>query len=485
MVAISLTSSLTAQTRREALLQYQANRQKALTEYSSNYRKACAEFMRKRWETFNAEEPTPLPERKEPLTPIVKTEVVPTSTKPVVPESKPNTMPQEMPKGIVASQPKQEQVIQPSPKKDPITNPKTDTSRSLKFTFYGTECSISFDRNNSINLTSLNEDAVASAWQSIASGRFDRIFGECQTIRKNLKLNDWGYYRLAQSVGEACFGENSDKSRLLQSFLLSEAGYKMRLARGDGRLWLLVGIEQKVYSRPYFRIGGEVFYLIDGKNKSSRYEICNFAIPGERPLSLDIKELPHLTHRTGKTIKRSDKRQNIEITTNVNSNLVSFMQDYPPCDWVVYASAQLTENTANCVLPTLRQKIQGQGEVDAAQTILSFIHNAFPYKADAQQFGIERTFFAEEMFAYEYSDCEDRSILFALLVRRLLNKDVVLLYYPEHIATAVNFSGDVDGDRVRVSNKSYVICDPTYVGADVGEAMPEYRNVAAKIVKID
>ncbi len=493
IIAMSIATTPSAQSRREALLQYQANRQKALTEYTSNYRKACAEFMRQRWEAFNIEEPTALPERKEPTAPIVKPETTPSVTKPTPPEIKPTATPdvkpavtpQQPPKEPVACQPKNE-VTTPQPQKPAsTTNPRTDTSRSRKFTFYGTECSVSFDNSHSITLTSLSENAVATAWQNIASGKFDRIFAECRTISKNLNLNDWGYYQLVRAVGDACFGESSDKSLLLQSFLLSEAGFKMRLARGDGRLWLLIGVEQQVYSRPFFRIGGEIFYLLDGKNKASRYEVCNFAIPGERPLSLKIDELPHLTYRAGKPVTRTDKRQNIEVTAIVNANLVAFMKDYPPCDWKVYASTQFSENTANAILPTLQHTFNGKSEQAAAQILLSFIHNAFPYKTDAQQFGAERTLFAEEMFAYEYSDCEDRSILYALLVRKVLKLDVVLLYYPEHIATAVRFSGDIAGDKVKVGGSSYVVCDPTYIGSDVGEAMPEYRNVTAKIVKID
>ena len=89
------------------------------------------------------------------------------------------------------------------------------------------------------------------------------------------------------------------------------------------------------------------------------------------------------------------------------------------------------------------------------------------------------------MFHYPYSDCEDRSILFARLVRDLMKLDVVLLYYPEHIATAVCFKEDVKGDYMQIGAGRYVVCDPTYVGADVGDVMPDLKRVAAQVVKID
>ena len=481
---------LSAQTYKEALLEYQANRNKAMAEYQSNYRNACAEYMRKRWEAFNAEVPVVMPERKEPTEPVVK-------ERPEVKEPQPTTQPakpEEQKPTIQPAQPKQPVVPEAKPIQKPEvpkvvapqeTTPKVDTSQALKFSFYGTKCSVSFNSSHSINLSSVSENAVASAWQTIVSGKFDRIFEECKSIKTALNLNDWGYYRLIQTVADTCYGTSTPKSLLLQTFLMSEAGFKVRLARGDGRLWLLIAVNEKVYSRTYFRIDGAIFYLLESGNKASRYEVCNFQIPGERPLSLKIKDLPQLTYSKGANINHTDTKQGIEISTTANANLVAFMQEYPPCDWNVYASARLSKNTADAVLPTLRQKIQGKNEVEAVQILLSFIHNAFSYRADAQQFGVERTFFAEEMFAYKYSDCEDRAILFAQLVRELTGLDVLLLHYPEHISAAVGFKGVVSGDSVRFNSRNYIICDPTYVGSDVGEAMPEHRNISAKLIKID
>lgn len=59
------------------------------------------------------------------------------------------------------------------------------------------------------------------------------------------------------------------------------------------------------------------------------------------------------------------------------------------------------------------------------------------------QFGREKYFFAEETLFYPLSDCEDRAIFFAILIRNLLGLDVIGLDYPGHIATAVHFSNDV------------------------------------------
>ena len=69
-------------------------------------------------------------------------------------------------------------------------------------------------------------------------------------------------------------------------------------------------------------------------------------------------------------------------------------------------------------------------------------------------------------------------------MRELLKLDVVLLDYPNHIAAAVCFSDEsVSGDYVRVDNRKYVVCDPTYINALAGEAMPQCKTASAQIIK--
>ena len=68
-------------------------------------------------------------------------------------------------------------------------------------------------------------------------------------------------------------------------------------------------------------------------------------------------------------------------------------------------------------------------------------------------------------------------------MKSLLGLDVVLLDYPNHIATAVKFAGDYSGDHVMVNGRKYLVCDPTYMGASIGMAMPQFKNVAANVLK--
>lgn len=148
--------------------------------------------------------------------------------------------------------------------------------------------------------------------------------------------------------------------------------------------------------------------------------------------------------------------------------------------------------TIYCMQVTMRYMIRIIGKL----TEKNFIHwiviknncvyvRSLVYEYDDKVWGGDRAFFADETLYYPYCDCEDQSILFSRLVRDLLGLEVVLVYYPGHLATAVQFTENITGDYVAMNGKRYVICDPTYIGAPVGATMPEMDNAKAKIILLE
>ncbi|GHV67359.1 hypothetical protein FACS1894199_12680 [Bacteroidia bacterium] len=53
------------------------------------------------------------------------------------------------------------------------------------------------------------------------------------------------------------------------------------------------------------------------------------------------------------------------------------------------------------------------------------------------------------------------------------------------MATAVKFSNtQTNGDYLTVDGQKYIVCDPTYVGANLGMGMPDLRSVAVEVIKL-
>ena len=117
--------------------------------------------------------------------------------------------------------------------------------------------------------------------------------------------------------------------------------------------------------------------------------------------------------------------------------------------------------------------------------LLNWVQTGFVYKFDNEVWGDDRAFFGEEPLFYPYCDCEDRSILLSHLVRELLGLDTVLIYYPGHLAMAVDLAEASDGDYVQLDGRRFTVCDPTYIGARVGKTMPNMDNSQAKLILLE
>ena len=140
-------------------------------------------------------------------------------------------------------------------------------------------------------------------------------------------------------------------------------------------------------------------------------------------------------------------------------------------------------NSLKRITATLEpQKNRRTLEEEQVNFLLRFVQNAFKYKTDDQQFGGEKYLFADETLYYPYSDCEDRSVLFAYLVREIVGLEVVGLMYPGHAATAVKFTRNVPGDYISYKGNKYTLCDPTYVNATYGMIIPDVRGSMARVV---
>ena len=163
------------------------------------------------------------------------------------------------------------------------------------------------------------------------------------------------------------------------------------------------------------------------------------------------------------------------IKYRYNKNLIDFMATYPEADCETFFNAPLDLKTYKDIAEGLKKYINGKKASVGLNFILNFVQNAFKYKVDSQQFGREKMMFAQETLYFNSSDCEDRAVLFSYLIRELFGISVVGVRYNDHISTALYIP--MDGDSVKVYTKKYIIADPTYLNAIVGQNMPKYKTI--------
>lgn len=352
---------------------------------------------------------------------------------------------------------------------------------NCKFGYLGSQISVNIDPALSFRLAGISENDIAGAWSELCGYDYKRTVDDCIKIKESLAMNDWMFFNMLRTIAETWFSGHNEAA-LFSMFLAVQSGYDVKVAGKGGSLILLFNSAYDIYRKSFINIGNARYYIIDETGKSGnsistyRGKFDNITTPFDMRirtnalLKKDIKETNH-------------KSDSIDINTGVNKNLMDFYNSYPNCDYSVYIGAPVSDEFRATVLNPVKDKIRNKNEIESANIILNFVQNGFSYMTDQEQFGYERPFFAEECFYYPYSDCEDRSILFYTLIRELLGLDVVLLDYPNHIATAVRFDNNVEGDYVMIDNKKYIICDPTCINARVGVIMPDFRTVKAKVLK--
>lgn len=449
----------------EARQKYEAFRDKANADF--------ADFMQRKWKAVETQPAIPAPSTPEPPVPVIKD---PQDNTPIQAERLP----------IADITPMPPMLPQPSPAV-PIIEPAPRRSNTFSFQFYNTPCKVRLENAQRFSLPDIKEETVAAVWRSMGTDFMDETLLDCLVLRNNLLLGDWGYISLVKTLSESFFGKPCSEAVLLQMYLLSHSGYKVRIASVENRLVLLAAFTETFYQHSFIAQGSDKFYILDANAPQNGYHIHDYAFPEEKTPSLRQENLPALVYRpTPSRTFTSIKYPAIQISLSPNRNLIDFFNDYPLISqWQYYVSASLSDEIKEVLYPALHVQMGGKSQKEAVSMLLNFVQTAFEYKTDGDQFGYERPLFGDETFFYPYSDCEDRSILFAILVRELVGLDVVLLDYPGHLATAIKFTEAMPtGSYFPLEDGNYVVCDPTYINASVGECMPKYQDMPATIVRI-
>jgi len=333
------------------------------------------------------------------------------------------------------------------------------------------------------SIGNMRENAIADAYEAMCKADYKALVDDCRKVKKELNLNDWGIFLFVREASKTlCTDENA--AVVMQQFLLNELGYKSKMARRADRnqMLLFVAADCQVYGHPYFTKDGLNYYNLTS-NESCQFYMCQEDSPkAKSKLNMQVNHAPALNAGMVNSVHKN-RSGSVAVSVDVPKSLMEFYGSMPQCDYSVYVNAEVNPSVASKVLSTLAPLVNGKGEAEAANLLINFVQTGFQYATDQEQFGYEKPFFVEELFYYPYCDCEDRSVLYSYLVRNLLKLDVVLLDYPNHIATAVCFNENVSGDFVTVGGKKYVVCDPTYIDASIGKAMPQFKNVAAKVLK--
>ena len=364
-----------------------------------------AEFLRRSWEEFSVHQGVPAPKTPEP-------ESAPVAD----PDKKTTSEPLPFEKIIIQPQPAPR--VQPLPKTDPQLPPPTPQPQpqppalpAFDFLFYNTQCKLPVSNAMRFVLRDVSEESVSQAWKFMSENvLYDALIDECIELRDKLNLSDWGYLKMLQAMSEKFFGNKSNETVLMQMFILTQSGYKLRIARTGNRLALLIPFREIIYEHPFLNIDGVRFFIVDTDLRGQSLYISNHEFPKEQIFSWQT-QLPNLTEKLNAPKSFASTRYpELNVRVQTNQNLIDFYNDYPrSSSWDLYILAGLSHSVKQALYPAIQRAIAGKSKQQAAQVLLNFLHTGFEYKMCSEQFGYERPFFADENFFFPYNNCKHRA----------------------------------------------------------------------------
>jgi hypothetical protein len=377
-------------------------------------------------------------------------------------------------------------VIKPPRKKEPVhikevkkEVPKITSKPLDNLVLFGS--TFSFEINDSLKKGQYfpkSKKGITRFFDTLAQSNYKKIVDTLALHVKQKQLNDWALYLLSQKLSHHIYSDD-DEARLFQWFILNHLGFDIKVALQNERIVLLCKSKNLIYATPNYTLSKHRYYAIDFYNKKGLGSLKTYEgryPDAEKSLNLALKQIPKLSENTKERVLEFRYRgQKHSLHVKYNQNLIDFMASYPQADYDAYFNAPLDYKSSLSLAKALRPIIDGKVASEAINILLFFVQHAFIYEVDQDQFGREKVMFAEETLYYKKSDCEDRSILFAYLVKNLLGYGVVGVKYSDHMATAV--AVPIKGDSLNIASHRYVIADPTYINAPIGKSMPKYKHI--------
>lgn len=461
---------------------WKAERDRQFAAFVSERDKAFADFLRQRWEDAGpgqAEE-KPLPAPKPVSPPAFTPSPKPPQPKPL-PVVPPAATPTPKPAGDTIT------TYTPLPIRQEVQPPQP-VSQTFALRYMGLNMSVEWAGELPVALSGKpTEESIAQFWSQMAATAYGPVVNQTLAMRERYRLNDWAYLQLVRALAREVFPADEQRQVLLSWFVLVKAQCRARVGFDDQKIYLLVPFVDDLYAMRYYRLDEAAYYALDiADDRPVRLRVYGRDPDGVvGVMSIRMDESPLFPEQQAERTVSFYDRLGTKHTVSIpyNPHLIEFYAQYPWVDFPVYFQAEVSQKTREALLTTFRQMTQGMNEYDQVSLLLSFVQNAFQYETDDKQFGREKPLFVEESLHYPYSDCEDRCILFAWLVRQVAGLEVRGVLYPGHLATAVAFRSEVNGDFFQdPTGNKFVMCDPTYIGAPVGRTMPQYVGAEAKLV---
>ena len=453
-------TTLTAQTFED----FKRSKAQAFQQYKDERDSEFNKYLKQQWKAYNVVKGKPRYEKPKPT---------------IIPATKQTVIKSVGPK--VSIKVKKVKYVKPKKVEEKIKKIVV-TKKDINFNFYGTQLGFTIPKGiKNANFYPQNQKGITNFFSSAASSDYDELISDIAKVSKSMNLNDWGTYLLVLDVSNKVF-RGSDNSKLLSWFIFNKLGYAVKVGLASKHIILMHYSKKVIYSTPNYSFDKKKFYVLSHYAKGSVGRLLSYKqdYPGStKPLDLSLNTLPFLeSNMKSKTLSFNEYGKIYKIPYSYNKNLIDFMNTYPQADYETFFNAPIDSRTYKSIATALKKYIDGKQAGDAMNFVLHFVQKSFKYSKDNAQFNREKVMFAQETLYFNKSDCEDRAVLFAYLIKELFGITVMGVHYKGHMATALY--APMKGDYVKAGSRRFVVADPTYINSNIGQSMPQYKSQKPK-----
>ena len=161
----------------------------------------------------------------------------------------------------------------------------------------------------------------------------------------------------------------------------------------------------------------------------------------------------------------------------LNQSLIAYYRDLPSIAFgEIYLNYQLSGAAYKQLIGDLKNAVKKMSTRTQLDFLLHLAQVVIPYQTDKKGVGREKFAFPEEVLGNRAGDCEDKSILFAYLVKEVLQLPSLALVYvhQNHLNVAVAVSGTQY--NFMYNNQKYIVCEPSGAGLNAGENLYDWKN---------
>ena len=334
-------------------------------------------------------------------------------------------------------------------------------------------------------LSTVTNKKLKSVWQQLSETDHESTLEQLKRTQAELDLGDWGTIKLVEHLLERQFSDRNQR-RAYAWFILNRLQYEIRTGYTSNEVVLLMPVEHQVFGRDYISIDKKPYYILNKQAKGKVYTYDDVASsPDQQALNFSFNKLIKTSAQITELAfdyPIKSKNQNFKIV--FDSGLSDFLKDYPQIALKWYFATEPQLPTDASLTTQLEPLVRDLPERQAVDLLLQITQNMFDYQTDTEQFEQEKYLLIDESLYYGTNDCEDRSIFLAWMLRKILNIETIALDYPGHVALAVRTRVRPGDHLITHQGKKYVIADPTYINAALGNVMPKLKNTLPEVIPV-